>query len=112
MVGDAGNIPAWFPMVKNSEATAGGGSCVLHGDVPLDEERVTNGGELRRFQYRVTGRGAPVTLHSGTVDVLDQDGSSTVVSSSEVTPDEVADTLGPAIEDGLRELTTYCGSQR
>ena len=97
-------------MVQKSEASAGERHCVLDGDVPLDEEIVTNDGELRRFQYRIVGGGVPVTSHLGTVDVIDQDGSSLVVYSTEVTPDEVAGTLGPAIEDGLRGLKSYCES--
>lgn len=111
VVSDAGNISAWFPMVQKSEAGGGERHCVLDGDVPLDEEIVTNDGGLRRFQYRITGGGVPVTSHLGTVDVLDQGGTSLVVYSTEVTPDEVAGTLGPAIEDGLRGLKTYCESQ-
>lgn len=111
VVSDAGNISAWFPMVQKSEASGGERHCVLDGDVPLDEQIVTNDGDLRRFQYRITGGGVPVTSHLGTVDVLAQDGTSLVVYSTEVTPDEVAGTLGPAIEDGLRGLKTYCESQ-
>ncbi|OJY46367.1 SRPBCC family protein [Pseudonocardia sp. 73-21] len=110
VVSDAGNISAWFPTVKTSEASGEQRHCTLDGDVPLDEEIVTNDPQLRRFQYRIVGGGVPVTSHLGTVDVLDQAGSSLVVYSTEVTPDEVADTLGPAIEDGLRGLKTYCES--
>lgn len=108
VVSDAGNISAWFPMVQKSEAGGGERHCVLDGDVPLDEEIVTDDAELRRFQYRIVGGGVPVDSHLGTVDVLEQGGSSLVVYSTEVTPDEVAGVLGPAIEEGLRGLKTYC----
>ncbi len=50
----------------------------------------------------------PVESHLGTIDVLDVDGRALVVYSTEVTPDEVADTLGPAIEDGVRGLKQHC----
>lgn len=111
VVSDAGNISAWFPMVQTSEATRQERHCMLDGDVPLDEEIVTNDADLRRFQYRIVGGGVPVESHLGTVDVLDQGGSSLVVYSTEVTPDGVAGTLGPAIEDGLQGLKSYCESR-
>jgi carbon monoxide dehydrogenase subunit G len=110
VVSDAGNISAWFPVVKTSEAAAGERHCMLDGDVPLDEEIVTNDADLRRFQYRIVGGGVPVDSHLGTVDVLEQGSASLVVYSTEVTPDEVAGTLGPAIEDGLHGLKSYCES--
>jgi carbon monoxide dehydrogenase subunit G len=111
VVSDAGNISAWFPVVQTSEASGGERHCTLQGDVPLDEEIVNNDPELRRFQYRIVGGGVPVESHLGTVDVLEQDGASLVVYSTEVTPDEAADTLGPAIEDGVRGLKQYCESR-
>jgi hypothetical protein len=111
VVSDAGNISAWFPVVQTSEASRGERHCTLQGDAPLDEEIVNNDPELRRSQYRIVGGGVPVESHVGTVDVLEQEGSSLVVYSTEVTPDEVADTLGPAIEDGVRGLKQYCESR-
>jgi carbon monoxide dehydrogenase subunit G len=107
-VNDAGNISAWFPVVQTSEAGGGERHCTLEGGVPLDEEIITNDPGLRRFQYRIVGGGMLVETHLGTVDVIEQDGRSLVVYSTEVTPDEVADTLGPAIEDGVRGLKDYC----
>lgn len=111
VVSDAGAISAWFPMVATSEATGDRRTCVLDGDVPLEEEIVTNDAVLRRFQYRITGGGVPVSSHLGTIDVIAQGDSSLVVYSTEVTPDEIAGTLGPAIEDGLRGLKTHCEAQ-
>jgi len=111
VVSDAGNISAWFPMVKTSTVDGNQRRCELDGGVPLDEEIITNDAELRRFQYRIIGGGVPVTSHLGTVDVLDQGGSSLVIYSVEVTPDGLAATLGPAIEDGVQGLKTYCESQ-
>lgn len=108
VVSDAGSISAWFPVVQTSHAGGGERHCTLEGGVPLDEEIVTNDPELRRFQYRIVGGGLPVETHLGTVDVLEQDGRSLVVYSTEVSPDEAADTLGPAIEDGVRGLKDYC----
>jgi len=110
VVSDAGNISCWFPSVQTSEAAGGERHCVLEGGVPLDEEIVTSDDELRRFQYRIVGRGIPVAFHLGTIDVLDHGDRSLVIYSTEIAPDEVAGTLGPAIDDGLRGLKMYCES--
>ena len=111
VVSDAGTISAWFPMVQTSTANGDQRHCELTGGVPLDEEIVTNDPELRRFQYRIIGGGVPDASHLGTVDVLDLGRSSLVVYSTEVTPDDIADTLGPAIEDGIQGLKKYCESR-
>lgn len=108
VVSDAGNISAWFPLVQSSTASGEDRHCELQGGTPLDEKIVTNDPELRRFQYRIVGGGVPAESHLGTVDVLDVDGSSLVVYSTEIKPDELADTLGPAIEEGVQGLKDYC----
>ncbi|MPZ65995.1 MAG: SRPBCC family protein [Pseudonocardiaceae bacterium] len=108
VISDAGSISTWFPIVKTSSASGEDRHCELEGGIPLDEKIVTNDPQLRRFQYRIVGGRVPVDSHLGTVDVFDRgDGSSLVVYSTEVTPDEIADTLGPAIEDGVRGLKKY-----
>lgn len=110
VVSDAGNISAWFPSVQTSAVTGSERHCTLEGGIPLDEEIVTSDDVLRRFQYRIVGGGVPVSLHLGTVDVLEQGDSSLVIYSTEIEPDEAAGALGPAIEDGLRGLKAYCES--
>ena len=111
VVSDAANISAWFPAVLTSATDGDKRHCEREGEISLDEEIVTSDAELRRFQYRIVGGAVPVSSHLGTVDVLDQGGSSLVIYSTEVTPDEVAAALGPAIEDGLRGLKDYCESR-
>ena len=90
VVSDAAAIATGFPMVQTS--TCGGAQryCQLTGGIPIFEQIVTNDPELRRFQYRIDGGGVPDTSHLGTTDVLDVDGSTVVVSSSEVNPDSLA----------------------
>ncbi|MPY84792.1 MAG: SRPBCC family protein [Actinophytocola sp.] len=107
VVSDAGNISAWFPAVKTSTATDDARDCELADGSPLNEEIVTNDPELRRFQYRITG-GMPVESHLGTVDVIDTGTNTLVVYSTEITPDSLADMLGPAIEEGVQGLKEYC----
>ncbi len=108
VVSDAGAISTWFPMVQTSTATGEDRHCTLEGGVPLDEKIVTNDPDLRRFQYRIVGGGVPAQSHLGTIDVIEQGGISLVVYSTEITPDELAGTLGPAIEDGIRGLKQHC----
>lgn len=107
VVSDAGNISAWFPAVKTSTATSDARECELADGSPLTEEIITNDPELRRFQYRITG-GMPVESHLGTVDVIDNGENTLVVYSTEITPDSLADVLGPAVEDGVHGLKEYC----
>ncbi|WP_100497655.1 SRPBCC family protein [Geodermatophilus chilensis] len=109
VVSDAGRISEWMPAVLTSTANGNVRSCELEGGVPLEEEIVTNDPGLRRFQYRIVGGGVPADTHLGTVDVhaLD-DGRSLVVYGTEITPDDLAGTMGPALEDGVRGLKEYC----
>jgi hypothetical protein len=54
---------------------------------------------------------APPRHHLGTVDVLeDGEGQSLVVYSTEVTPDAIADLMGPSIEGGLQGLKAHLES--
>lgn len=109
VVSDAGRISEWFPGIQTSSADGQRRSCELQGGAPLEEEIVTNDAELRRFQYRIVGGAVPVTSHLGTVDVLALDEArSLVVYSTEITPEELAGTMGPAIEGGVRGLKDYC----
>ncbi len=109
VVSDAGRISEWMPAVLTSMANGNVRSCELAGGVPLEEEIVTNDPGLRRFQYRIVGGGVPAETHLGTVDVLAlDDGRSLVVYGTEITPDDLAGTMGPALEDGVRGLKEYC----
>lgn len=109
VVSDAGRISDWFPSVLTSSLDGDQRSCELAGGVPLTEEIVTNDSSLRRFQYRITGGGVPAESHLGTVDVLPLHARrSLVVYSTEIMPDELAGTLGPAVEEGIHGLKQYC----
>lgn len=105
-VSDAGSIAAWFPAIATSSATATTRHCELADGGALDEEIVTNDGELRRFQYRITN-GLPVQSHLGTVDVLDDPSGALVIYSTEITPDKLTDQVGPLLEDGLAGLKQH-----
>jgi hypothetical protein len=107
VVSDATGISAWFPGIEEATATGSGRSCTLAGGHQLEEDVVNVDGSLRRFQYRITA-GMPVEHHLGTVDVL-EDGadSALVVYSTEITPDGLADVMGPSIEGGLQGLKAH-----
>ena len=53
----------------------------------------------------------PVESHLGTVDVLEDGSGSIVVASTEVTPDGLADVMGPATAGGLQGLKEYVEGQ-
>lgn len=113
VVSDAGRISEWFPSIVTSSTVGNERNCELQGGAPLTEEIVTNDSSLRRFQYRITGGAVPAESHLGTIDVLPLEaGRSLVVYSTEVTPEELAVTLGPAIDDGVRGLKEYCERRR
>lgn len=106
-VADAGSIARWFPLIETSSADDGMRHCTLHGGVELEEEIVTSDDDLRRFQYRIVGGDMAVDTHLGTIDVLEDGGGSLVVYSTEVSPDEVADTMGPSLAEGLEGLKQH-----
>lgn len=107
VVSDAAGISAWFPAIESSTATHSSRSCTLAGGHQLKEDIVNVDDSLRRFQYRIT-EGVPVEYHLGTVDVLEDGPDATlVVYSTEITPDGLADMMGPTIQDGLQGLKTH-----
>ncbi len=106
VVSDPAGISAWFPGIEHATAADGTRSCTLAGGHELHEDVVNVDGDLRRFQYRITG-GLPVDHHLGTVDVLEDGQNSLVVYSTEITPDELADVVGPSIEGGVQGLKAY-----
>jgi hypothetical protein len=98
------------PGIEQSSASGSTRSCTLAGGMQLEEDIVNVDDALRRFQCRITA-GMPVEHHLGTVDVLeDGDGQSLVVYSTEVTPDAIADLMGPSIEGGLQGLKAHLES--
>jgi carbon monoxide dehydrogenase subunit G len=109
VVSDAAGISAWFPGIEHATATDGSRSCTLPGGMLLEEDIVNVDDRLRRFQYRITG-GMPVEHHLGTVDVLEDGAGALVVYSTEITPDSLAEVMGPAIEGGVQGLKSHLES--
>lgn len=63
--------------------------------------------ELRRFQYRII-EGIPAEFHLGTVDVLEDDGGSLVVYSTEIEPDDLGGAMDQILGQGIEGLKQYC----
>lgn len=103
VISDAGSISEWFPAIEASSADGDTRQVTLAGGMEVVEDIVTNDGELRRFQYRITG-GVPVEFHLGTIDVLEDGDGALVVYGTDVEPGEIAGLLGPALEDALGNL--------
>lgn len=103
-VSDAGTINEWFPLIEKSSVAGSRRSLVLEGGTAVEEDIVTSDAELRRFQYRIVGGDIPVDTHLGTIDVIDVDGGSLVVYSTEVTPDALDGLIGPAVADAVNGL--------
>ena len=106
-VSEPAGISAWFPGIEQATAVGGTRSCTLAGGHELHEDVVNVDSALRRFQYKITG-GMPVEYHLGTVDVLEDGPDSTlVVYSTEITPNSLADLMGPSIEGGVQGLKAH-----
>lgn len=110
VVSDAAGISAWFPGIEQATAADGKRSCTVAGGHELHEDIVNVDGDLRRFQYRITD-GMPVDYHLGTVDVLEEGPEATLlVYSTEITPDSLAELIGPSIEGGVQGLKQHLES--
>lgn len=106
-VSDAGEIAEWFPSIDTSSADDGVRHCTLQDGAQLEEQIVAADERLRRFQYRIVGGDLPVDDHLGTIDVLPDGGGSLVVYSTDVSPDDVADTMDGVLAEGLQGLKQH-----
>lgn len=108
VVADYGNLD-WFPGVDDSRAE-GDARVVKFGDMEITEDIVTLDNDLRRLQYRIGESPMSFDFHLATVDVLDLDldldGSTLLVYSCDIEPDEGKDLMEPILQgavDALRE---------
>jgi polyketide cyclase/dehydrase/lipid transport protein len=109
VVTDAGTISDWFPLIKESRLTGSGRPIVLQDGTTVDEAIVTNDAALRRFQYRIVGGDIPLDYHLGTVDIIGVAGQSLLVYSTEISPDALADVIGPAVAEAVANLAGRLG---
>ncbi len=92
LIADAGTINEWFPLVEESAMLDDNHRTVTlrGGGIRLTEEIITNDADLRRFQYRIIDGDLPIEHHIGTIDVIEVEGKSLVVYSTDVEPAELA----------------------
>ncbi|MCD2131405.1 MULTISPECIES: SRPBCC family protein [Rhodococcus] len=105
LIADAGTINEWFPLVEESAMLDDNHRTVtLRGGIRLTEEIITNDADLRRFQYRIIDGDLPIEHHIGTIDVIEVEGKSLVVYSTDVEPAELAEMVSGAIEGAVTGL--------
>jgi hypothetical protein len=106
VVSDPVGLVAWFPNVVNVTLDGPVRTVEVTGGIQVQEEIVTNNGELRRFQYRLLPGPVPIEGHLATVDVLESGEGSIVVYGVDVSPDALGqpmqDTVAGAVQ-GLKQ---------
>jgi uncharacterized protein YndB with AHSA1/START domain len=106
VVADPVSMNDWFPGL-DGVTFDGAARHIPLGDQEIVEEIVTVDDALRRFQYRIIGGPMVPSAHLATIDVLDDSGSSIVVYSCDVEPDDAAAMLGPIYAQALDALRTH-----
>lgn len=106
MVGDPRRLHEWFLGIADCIVDGTSREVTLGSGMRLPEEILVADHTQRRFQYRVT---SPMfTFHRGTIDVLDLDDGSCVVSyATDADPRTMALTIGGAAAGALDELKRY-----
>lgn len=107
VVSDYGNLE-WFPGVDDSRAE-GDARVVKFGDMEITEDIVTLDHELRRLQYRIVESPMSFEFHLATVDVHDIDGSTFLVYSCNIEPDEGKDLMEPILQSAVGALKERFG---
>ncbi|HUF32992.1 MAG TPA: SRPBCC family protein [Acidimicrobiales bacterium] len=105
VVGDVYNIADWLPALSASKKLDNGNrQCTMEGGGDLEEEITSVDDANRRLEYTITTAPMPIDSHRATMEVADNDGSSTVTWVTEVTPDEIGPALEPMFDQGLVAL--------
>lgn len=86
-VTDPTAIKDWFPGLANCTSEGNMRHVWVANGMEVDEEIVTNDGNLRRFQYKLVPGVVPVEHHLATIDVLDDGDGSLVVYGIDVQPE-------------------------
>lgn len=108
VLSDWAAVGDWFPGISACEVdgetrtlTLGNGATIVERITAVDDER-------HRLEYEVVGGDVKVDEHRATLDVLDVDGATVVVSSVRVVPESrlkiFAGTLEPALDGLVRVL--------
>lgn len=110
VVSDPTGVSGWFPAITSSTGDERRRTIVLDSGARLQENVVTSNPRLRRFQYTVVGGDIAVKHHLGTIDVIEVDQArSLVVYSTEIEPNELAETFEKAIAEAVDNLPAHLG---
>lgn len=103
LIGDPARLPEWFPGIVAAEVDGDTRVVTTGAGLPMPEIIVTNDPLQRRFQYRIT---APMFReHLSTIDVLDLDDGSCLVSySADADPSVMALVIAGAAGNALQNL--------
>ncbi|WP_116995566.1 SRPBCC family protein [Desertimonas flava] len=103
LVGDPARLHEWFPGIDECVVEGTCRKVTLGSGLRLTEEITVADAIRRRFQYRITE--AMFTYHRGTIDVLDLDDGTCVVSyATDADPRTMALTIGGGTAAALAEL--------
>ena len=106
-IGDPARLPEWFPGIVDAQVDGATRVITTGAGLPMPEEIVTNDPIQRRFQYRLTG--PMFREHLSTLDVLDLDDGTCVVSySADADPSVMALVIAGAAGNALHNLKTMC----
>jgi len=103
LVGDPARLHEWFPGITACAVDGRSRDVTLGSGMRLPEEILVDDATRRRFQYRITS--SMVSYHRGTIDVLDLDDGTCVVSyATDADPRTMALTIGGGTAAALAEL--------
>lgn len=106
-IGDPARLPEWFPGIVDAQVDGNTRVITTGAGLPMPEEIVTNDAIQRRFQYRLTG--PMFREHLSTLDVLDLDDGTCVVSySADADPSVMALVIAGAAGNALDNLKKMC----
>ena len=102
-VGAPERLHEWFP-IASTRVEGKKRWIVLDGGITFEEDIITLDHDLRRFQYRIVNNPL-ITLHTGTVDVIDDEhGGCLVMYSTDMDPEVLALPIAGAAGVGLKKL--------
>lgn len=110
VVGDFGAISTWLPAIAASSFGDGVRECALEGGGTLREEIVERDDAARRYAYRITASPLPLEHHHASMSVEADGAGSRVTWITEISPDELAGSMDPMFEEGLKGLKAYLES--
>jgi carbon monoxide dehydrogenase subunit G len=110
VVGDFGAISTWLPAIAASSFGDGVRECTLEGGGTLREEIVERDDAARRYAYRITASPLPLEHHRASMSVEPDGAGSRVTWITEIHPDELAGSMEPVLEEGLKALKTHLES--